>query len=259
VAGGALVRKQALLGTLLLAGALLWAVPLGPSLRRMHATPGHGPNLHLVQEDAAQVPLSAHALTGFLAEQRADVVSLTGLRREDVARARRWATGYASLSAAADAESVILVRPALLHGVQRVAKGQVQVGPCSVQLTQLNLPSLFRPDALARRKALLEPLEAAEGSPRRIYVGRFGSRADAADLDGFRRAVQARDVRIGHGRLATAPGALGPLGLPVDQIFVRGWLLVHDTRVAPPMQTGMHRALATRVELTERRCARPAR
>lgn len=253
------LRKQALLGTLLLGSALLWAAPLWPSLRRMHATPGHGPNLELVQEDAAHVALSARALASFLGEQNADIVSLTGLRPQDVTNARRWAAGYGALSATADAESAVLVRPALLRGAQRAAKDQVQVGPCTVQLTQLNLPSVFRPDAPTRRKALLEAFEASEGLPRRIYFGRFGSRAEAADLADFRRSTQARDVRIGHGRLATAPGALGPLGLPVDQIFVHGWLLVHETRVAPPMQPGMHRALVTRVELTERRCERRAR
>jgi hypothetical protein len=66
-------------GALLLLCACAWCAPLWPYLRAARPTPQHGPALRLVQEHVAGAALSAPALGRWLANERPDVLSLTGL------------------------------------------------------------------------------------------------------------------------------------------------------------------------------------
>jgi len=63
-----------------------------------------------------------------------------------------------------------------------------------------------------------------------------------------------RDARLGHGRLATGPSALGVLGFPLTDVLVHGWISVRDVAVKDPIVNGAQRTVSAVLELTEPRC-----
>jgi hypothetical protein len=238
---------------LLFACALFFVRGSLPFLRSTRPTPEHGPTLRIVQLHAAEAPLSAAGVARFLAQTNADVASLTGLREQDRALAREHA-GYVHI-ASAERGSKLLVKNAL-HVSPHLGPGTyVRLGRCNVEIVQVDLPSLFLPMALNERRRRIAQLAHASRQPRRIYVGHFGSDSSAADLAPLRENEEIRDARLGHGRLATVPDLLGPLGLPVDQILLHGWILARSVDSGPPLADGMHRTLMATLELTEPRCA----
>ena len=246
--------RRWLRGTGLALGALLLAWPLGPYLRAARPTPQHGPVLELVQLHQNDAPGASAALSALLRAQRPHVVSLTGVRRAELSDAAGAATGYRRLPHAL--QSLLLVRNDLPAApIQGNTAASVRVGSCSLGLTQLGLPSLFSAPSQPERAALLGELARLQLGPRHLLVGAFGSRADAADLQPVMAVHGLRDARLGHGVLASAPGALGPLGLPTDQVLVRGWILVREARALPAPVPGSHRGLFLALELTEPRCA----
>jgi hypothetical protein len=63
-----------------------------------------------------------------------------------------------------------------------------------------------------------------------------------------------RDARLGHGRMASLPGALGFLGVPRMHVLVHGWISVRDLMTRPAIAAGAQRGLTAVLELTEPRC-----
>lgn len=248
-------RREWLRTAGLAAGALVLAWPLGPYLRAARPTPQHGPVLDLIQLHLNDAPRAAQALTTLLRAPRPHVLSLTGVPRADVAALASEARGYRRLPHATN--GLLLVRddiPASPAAGNRAAT--LRVGACNLGLTQLALPSLFSATAQPARAAAVRELEGAQLAQRHVLIGEFGARADAADLRSALTAHALRDSRLGHGLLATAPATLGALGLPIDQLLLRGWLLVREARTLAAPVAGAHRGLFVTLELTEPRCAR---
>lgn len=252
-AAAALAWKRFPRGALLLVCALLWCAPLWPYVRAARPTPQHGPALELVQQHLASAALTPATLGRFLASERPDVLSLTGLRPRAAAALMRGASGYRQLALRDATEDLLLARSELIAA--QPGKAALRVGRCNVELSQVQLPSLFDARAQSVRQGAITKLTRAQLGARHVLIGHFGSRSEAADLQALIETQALRDARLGHGLLASAPAALGALGLPVDQLLLRGWLLVRDAAALPPITVGAHRALAVTLELTEPRCA----
>jgi hypothetical protein len=248
-------RKQFARASLLVACALFFVQGTLPYLRSTRPTPEHGPTLQLVQAHAAGAALSPARVARLLAQTNADVASLTGLRAEDVPALSREHAGYARVASAEPGGQLLLIKRALHASPHAGSESFVRLGRCYVELVQIDLPSLFAPMTLNERRRRIVRLAASSREARRILVGHFGSSSAAADLAPLRESEELRDARLGHGRLATAPDLLGPLGLPVDQILLHGWILARKADCGPPLADGMHRTLSATLELTDAHCA----
>lgn len=256
-AAWALVRRHLARGALLFGCALLSGAPLWPYLRGARPTPEHGPVLKLVQQHVAGAPLSAATLGRWLAQERPDVLSLSGLPVRSAVALAATAAGYKQLPLRHAGDGLLLARSDLLASGGAKPTAALRVGRCSLELTQVELPSRFDARAQQARRATIAALARQPLAPRHVLLGQFGSRSAASDLAPLLSQQALRDARLGHGLLATAPGTLGALGLPLDQLLLRGWLLVRDAGVMPPIVAGAHRALFATLELTEPRCAAP--
>lgn len=247
-------RRHWLRGVGLALAALLLAWPAGPYLRAARPTPQHGPVLELMQLHLNEAPGASDALSAVLRTQRPQVLSLTGVRRAELGDAAGAAPGYRRLPQAV--QGLLLVRDDLAASPTHAnTAASLRVGGCAVGLTQLGLPSVFSAASQPARAAALRNLAQLQLTGRHVLVGAFGSRAGASDLQPILAAQGLRDARLGHGLLATAPGVLGPLGSPTDQVLVRGWILVREARALPAPVPGAHRGLVLALELTEPRCA----
>jgi hypothetical protein len=248
-------RHQHARALALVACALLLAKSTLSYWRSSRPTPSHGPTLRVAQAHAADAALSAASLARWLARSQADVVSLTGLRADDAPTLSREQPGYARMPAD-NAKTALLLVKRTLHAQPPRAGGRalVRLGRCQLELVQVDLPSLFAATALSERRQRIAELARSKKTPLRVYLGHFGSASDAADLAPLRDSQEVRDARLGHGRLATAPDPLGPLGLPVDQVLLHGWILAREADSEAPLAKDMHRTLTTTLELTEPRC-----
>lgn len=255
VAGGAaLALRRWVRATAWLLCALLFCVPLWPVWRPMHQTPfAGGATIEVAQSELAGAALSPAQLAAWLGRNRYDVVSVTGLRPTQRAQLVPAAHGY-SVRRGLSPGALLLARTTLTPRLKPGAELSLDVGHCQLEVEQLILPSLLSPSAATPRSALLRSLVAARPGKRSLYLGSLGSRSAAADLQPLLRELGLRDVRSGHGRLATGPGNLGPLGLPLDHILVHGWIAVVDAEVADPLVPGAHRTLRAKLQLTEPRC-----
>jgi hypothetical protein len=247
------LKRQHTRALLLSASALFFAQGSLPLLRGARPTPEHGPTLRIVQAHAAEAALSAAQVARLLAQSQADVASLTGLAPRDQRSASSF-EGYDRV-VAHDAAQLLLIKRALRAPARDGSASFVRLGRCQVEIIQVDLPSLFAPTALAERRRRIARLALSQRATRRIFVGHFGANSEASDLAPLRDSQELRDVRLGHGRLATVPALLGPMGLPVDQILMHGWILARSADAGPPLAEGMHRTLSATLELTEPRCA----
>ncbi len=250
----ALVQRWFLAASAALGVAALFALPLVPFYRSTLPTPQYGPTLRVASAHLDGAELTSEALSAWLARERPDAVALTGLRT---------ALGQASFESyrvarSGDQRALLLVQSALAvaqrDGLQGHASMLVRAGRCQARVVTLQLPSLANYTELRQRARRIEAARALPSAPRSVWLGQLGSRAQALDLAGFIDAHQLRDARLGHGRLATEPASLGPLGFPLADILVHGWIGVRELTVVSSPVASAPRALTAVLELTEPRC-----
>jgi hypothetical protein len=250
----ALVQRSFAAAAALAVVAALFARPLLPFYRSTLPTPQSGPLLRVASANLNGAPLTPEALSAWLARERPDAVALTGLR-SDLGQPSFESYRVARSS---DQRSLLLVQSALAVPHRETLRGHasilVRAGRCQARVVTLELPALTAYGELEARARLTHDARALHSAPRSVWLGQLGSRAQAHDLQPFFAAHQLRDARIGHGRLATSPASLGPLGFPLTHVLVHGWISVRELRVVPPVVEGADRALSAVLELTEPRC-----
>ena len=244
----------ALAASLALAGFFFW--PLFPLYRGTRPTPQTGPTLRVATAHLAGHALDERTLVSWLARERPDAASLTGLASDATLGARLGA--YRIARGNADLRAVLLVQSALVVPVRERPNEHpmltVRAGHCQARTVGIELPPLAAYTALEPRERAIARVTALKPTPRSIWLGHLGSRAEAHDLGAFVAAHHLRDARLGHGRLATAPGSLGALGFPLSHVLVHGWISVRDVEVKAPIVPGAQRTLTGILELTEARC-----
>ena len=250
----ALRRAYIVLAVLLLA-TLLFVWPLVPLYRTTKPTPQAGPLLRVATAHLAGSRLELDTLASWLGRERPDAMVLTGLR-EDLGAARLGA--YRVARGNADLRTLLLVQSALVVPVRERPGAHpvvtVRAGRCQARAVGLELPPLAAYPALEARQRAIASVTELRSAPRSLWLGHLGSRAEAHDLEPFIARHALRDGRLGHGRLASAPGSLGPLGFPLSDVLVHGWISVREVDVKPPLVAGAHRTLSAVLELTEARC-----
>jgi hypothetical protein len=255
-AGFAAYRRALIAVAGLLAVAALFFWPLLPLYRATKPTPQAGPLLRVATAHLAGHALDQGALLSWLVRERPDAMALTGLR-EDIGGARLGP--YRVARGSADLRTLLLVQSALVVPVRerahpRHAVVTLRAGRCQARAVALELPPLSAYTALEARARAIREATGLSSTPRSVWLGHLGSRAEASDLRALHAAHALRDGRRGHGRLATAPGALGALGFPLSDVLVHGWISVREVDVKPPLVAGAHRTMTAVVELTEARC-----
>jgi hypothetical protein len=252
----AALRRAWLALGLLIAVALLFALPLLPLYRSTRPTPQAGPVLRVATAHLAGAKLPLAALSVWLTRVRPDALAITGLA-ESASFGARIGT-YRVLRGSAELRTLLLVQNALVvPGRERSGaypSQAVRAGRCQARLVAVELPPIAAYTTLDSRARGIAALTSLASAPRSIWFGHFGSRADAHDLAAFRAHHALRDGRLGHGRAATAPSALGALGFPLSHALVHGWISVREMSVGEPLVAGAQRTLSTTVELTEQRC-----
>lgn len=247
-------RAFIVFGTLLLA-LVLFAWPLVPLYRSTKPTPQAGPLLRVATAHLAGNALTLDKLESWLGRERPDAMVITGLR-EDLGPARLGA--YRVARGNADLRTLLLVQSALVVPTRERASAHpvvtVRAGRCQARAVGLELPPLAAYTALDARERAIASVTQLSSTPRSLWLGHLGSRAEAHDLAPFIARHALRDGRLGHGRLATAPGGLGPLGFPLSDVLVHGWISVREFDVKPPLVDGAQRTLTAVLELTEARC-----
>lgn len=247
------LRQRPVRGAAWLLSGVLFLLPLWPLHRPMHLTPAEGgPVLRVAQSHLDDEVLSPAKLTTWLVRDRLDVVSITGLQRSR-SEATPGAHGYLAVVGHTRG-SLLFARKALTPESSGRGHVRIRAGHCDLDIRQREAPFVLAPSTLAARSAQLDALTEAAKDKRSILVGALGSRSSAHDLQKLMQLRGLRDVRHGYGRLATAPGFLGPLGLPLDHILVHGWIAVRDASTAAPLVPGAHRTLQATLALTEPRC-----
>jgi hypothetical protein len=252
----ALYRKAWLACSLLLSLGALFAWPLLPLYRGTRPTPQTGPLLHIATAHLAGQALSRERLTSWLTREHPDALALTGLSQS--AEFGAAVGSYRVLHGNADLRALLLVQGALVvPGRERVGPHPTQAiraGRCQARLVAVELPPLVVYTTLAARERAIDALTRIPSAPRSVWFGHFGSRPDAHDLAEFSAHHTLRDGRLGHGRSATAPSSLGPLGFPLSNALVHGWISVRAFDVAEPLVSGANRPVRATLELTEARC-----
>ena len=252
----ALFRRAWLATIALFALAATFAAPLAPLYRKTRPTPAAGPIMRVATAHLAGAQLELATLTRWLARVQPDALALTGLT-ESASFGTRVGT-YRVVRGTAELRTLLLVQSALIvPGRERSGPyptQAVRAGRCQARLVAVELPPIAAYTALETRARAIAALTDISSTPRSVWFGHFGSRADAHDLAAFRLQHQVRDARLGHGRDATAPSALGALGFPLSHVFVHGWISVREVAVSDALVAGAHRTLNATLELTEARC-----
>jgi hypothetical protein len=251
---GALVPRRWLRASAWLLGAVLLLAPAWPFVYPARRTPQQGALLQVAQAHLDSSALERRALLSWLERARVDVLSLTGVPAASLAELGRPIPGYSLAARERGARALLLVRTQLLPQRAAAASATLHVGRCDLELVQIQLPALGARSELATRERQLHALATAEKRRRSLYVGHLGSRSGAHDLQPWLSAHGLRDARLGQGLLATAPAALGALGLPFDHVLVHGWIGVRSAWVDAPLGSGAHRTFHATLELTEPRC-----
>ncbi|HEX5656216.1 MAG TPA: hypothetical protein VFX59_03435 [Polyangiales bacterium] len=250
----ALVRRYFVAAAALAGVAVLFALPLWPFYRATKPTPQSGPLLRVASLHLNGAELSSDTLAAWLARERPDAVALTGLRSD---------LGQASfdtyrVARSSDLRALLLVQAALAVPQRETLRGHasmlVRAGRCQARVVTLELPAIAAYAELDVRARMIDAARRLHSAPRSVWLGQLGSRAEAHDLQAFFADHQLRDARLGHGRLATAPASLGPLGFPLSSALVHGWISVRELNVMPPIVDGAHGSLTAVLELTEPRC-----
>jgi hypothetical protein len=249
------LRRAFVAAAALLSVAALFAAPLLPFHRTTRPTPQSGPLLRVASVHLARQPLTTDALADWLQRERPDAVALTGLRDDGLGQASFL--GYRVVRSTGH-DSLLLVRSALAVPQRDALRGHasmaVRAGRCQARVVALQLPALASYTMLDARARQIEAARALPNTPRSVWLGQLGSRAEAHDLQPIFAAHALRDARIGHGRLATAPAALGSFGFPLTHVLVHGWISVREVGVQPPLVPGGQRVVSALLELTEPRC-----
>jgi hypothetical protein len=252
----ALFRRAWLAALLFVIGAGLFVVPLAPLYRETLPTPQAGPIVRVSTHYLAGEALPLDVLHRYLTRAQPDAVALTGLVETSSFGAR--VGPYKVVRGNDELRSVLLVQSALAVSTrERIGAHPTQLlraGRCQARLVAVDLPPLAAYTSLEARARRIAALSTLPNTPRSVWFGHFGSRADAHDLGAFRSRHELRDGRLGHGRTATGPGALGPLGFPLSSVLVHGWISVRELDSEPPIVSGAHRSVRATLELTEARC-----
>lgn len=256
VALTALAKRAWLASALLFALTASFAWPLAPLYRTTRPTPQAGPILRVATAHLAGNQLESAELAAWLAREQPDALALTGLQDSTVFGARVGA--YRVLRGSTELRALLLVQDALIvpsrpHPSAYPSQA-VRAGRCQARLVAVELPPLSVYTTLSARERGIAALANSHVAPRSIWLGHFGSRADAHDLDALRRQHALRDGRLGHGRAATAPAVLGALGFPLSHVLVHGWISVREYQTEAPLVDGAHRSVRATLELTEPRC-----
>jgi hypothetical protein len=135
-----------------------------------------------------------------------------------------------------------------------IAAARIRVARCDVDLFSATLPSLFDLGAAEARKDASTALSKLALGARAVSLASLGSRPTSPDLSEARRALSLRDTRLGKGLLATQPAALGPLGIAVEHVLVRGWIAVRERTAEVALSPHASRTALATLELTEPRC-----
>jgi hypothetical protein len=242
-----------LVGLLLALALFVW--PLAPLYRSTKPTPQAGPLLRVATAHLAGSALPLDKLQSWLGRERPDAMVITGLR-QDLGATRLGP--YRVARGNSDLRTLLLVQSALVVPSRERSSPHpvvtVRAGRCQARVVGLELPPLAAYTALEARQRAIASVTRLSSTPRSLWLGHLGSRAEAHDLEPFIARHALRDGRLGHGRLASAPGALGPLGFPLSDVLVHGWISVRELDVKPPLVDGAHRTLTGVLELTEARC-----
>lgn len=252
----ALVRRAWIAALLFVLSAAMFAAPLAPLYRETLPTPQAGPLVRVATHHLGGEALPLDVLSRYLVRAQPDAVALTGLVETSSFGAR--VGPYKVVRGNEELRSVLLVQSALAVPTRERLGAHptqlVRAGRCQARIVAVELPPLAAYTSLEARARRITTLSTLPNTPRSVWFGHFGSRADAHDLAAFRSRHELRDGRIGHGRAATAPGALGPLGFPLSSVLVHGWISVRELDTEPPIVAGAHRAVRATLELTEARC-----
>ncbi len=241
-------------GLLIVASAVAW-LPSWPMLRPGRLTPEKGPVFVIAEATLDGSQVEERRVRDFARHARFDLLAVVGatdasLHTLDAAlpylphRARHLGN---------DRQQAVWSRLAL-RGVSSAPLFRVRVGKCDVQLVVMSLAPLTRVMRKAERKSEIRALESIADSARAVWLGGLGSRPQATDLSRVLSKQRLRDTRLGHGLLATHPSWLGPFGLSVDHILVRGWLAIRERAVHAPLAVSAHATLTSTLELTDPRC-----
>jgi hypothetical protein len=229
----------------------LLLIPAVSFLRGERPTPLHGPTLELRHVHVGLVPPTP-ALMDALAEGAGPrVVSLTFDQDAANTRVPELARGFRPMAVAGVGARRLWVR-ALTAGN---GPSSVRVGNCSLALAQVALPEIYRVHKRALRLSQIAAMPKRSTAQPGVTLGRLGSAPTAYDLRPLLASQELRDARIGHGRLATFPGFLGPLGLSLDPVLVHGWVAVRELEALSAPAGSPARVVRAVLELTEPRCA----
>jgi len=254
----ALARRALLVAAGLLVLVAWFGWPLTGFMRATRPTPQAGPILRVATAHLAGAPLDARALASFLARERPDALALTGVvDAPPLADALESYTVVRERGADEPSQLLIVQAALAVPGRGRASPRPhvaVRAGRCQAQLATLSLPTITAHGELPAREQAIAALARAEPPARSIWLGHLGSRAEAHDLTPLLQKHGLRDARLGHGRLATTPAALGPLGFPRSDVLVQGWISVRSMTAEPPLVAGADRTLLAVLELTEPRC-----
>ncbi len=258
-AGLCLWARRRGLALVALLSALIAVAPLWPLARPTRLTPERGPVLRVGLANLNEQPADPARLRTLA--PTLEVLALTGLRQADLAtldaslpRMARLAT--ASSRSASHALWVSTNYPARRRPAPppSIAATRVRVGRCDVDLFSAMLPSLFDLGAAQERKDANTALSKLALGARAVSLVSLGSRPTSPDLRDAKRALSLRDTRLGKGLLATQPAALGPLGIAVEHVLVRGWIAVRERTAGFPVSPHASRTALATLELTEPRC-----
>jgi hypothetical protein len=240
---------------------VLFAGPLAPLYRAVKPTPQYGPLVRVAQVHVDAQPVSPTLLSAWLGSGRADAAALTGVRPEDARALGPTLAGFRvhTRFGPAGTAQLLMVRDSMQAHLKspdaNLLSSLVKVGRCNVRAVVVDLPSRLSVRHLTERQREIAALASTHAMARSVWLGHFGSRAEASDLAKLEHDMELRDSRHGEGRLPTAPASLGALGLPVDHILVHGWLGVRARSVDDQGLSALtHRAVRATLELTEPRC-----
>ena len=265
IAAGFLLRGHRRESIPLVALAAVLLMPTRGFFVGQRLTPPQGALLDVAQMHLAGQPLAPERLARWLSKERPDLVSITGLASTDATRLSPAFSGLWSRAreGAPEGGVVLLFRPGLRtsHPTRQAPPQSVRLrlGRCALSVRQVALPSIHRRDGWLTRDDSLRELLALPERERAIWLGHFGSDARASDLSAVRSNHGLRDVRIGHGRLASAPASFHALGFPVSHVLVHGWIAARKAYTEPPLVDGGHRIVRARLELTEPHCSQKTR
>lgn len=251
----ALAKRRYLAAAGVATAELLLASPLLPFYRSTKPTPTNGPQLRVVSAHMNGAQLTSEGLSAWLEREQPDALALTGLRSglgQAAFGSYLVAHGSSSTGAHLLIQRALTVPP--IAPLRGHASSAIRAGRCQARLVALELPAIVRYGELDAREHAIEAARSVPNAPRSVWLGQLGSRAEAHDLKPFFAAHQLRDARIGHGRFATAPPVLGPLGWPMSGVLVHGWIGVREMELLPPLAEGGQRAMRAVLELTEPRC-----